>query len=606
MKRNMWVPVIMLSLCLFGAANVQALEDERFDVKVGPVTVQPVGRMDPLKVPFITWGGDMATFYANGGLTTQPGSIFGKLGLNISLQPGDDFHQQVRDYMEGRSPFLRGTFRMIGMASEVIGSDSRTQGVVFLQMTWSSGDHMVGRDTIRSGTDLKGKTVVLQSGGPHVGLLDDILRNSGLQWDDIKVIWAKDLTATPDSPAEMFRKNPQIDACLVITPDMIGLCGGIDKKGTGAEGTVKGAWVVQSTTQLSRSIADVYACRSDFFNENKDLVTKFVAGYLKACEDVGRLRNKFEGKSISEADKATYMNLLKMSQDIYTKKVMPTLEEDAHGLLMDCTFVGYPGNWKFFTWGLGNTVGFERLNEKALELAIKRGFVRTHKNLILGKLDYDSKYFAMLQDKTKPEFIQAESSTVTPVGQEILEFAIEFMPDQMEFSARQYEKEFQRAIEMSAQYAACAIVIKGHADPTLTLSTMVKAGLELGILKKSASDYSLDGRPLDITQTPKLIKLIEEGKFEGARQAGSPKQIVTAAQVLSEKRAQALKDSLMKYAKDRGTLINMSQFMAQGMGISEPLIPTPRNTDDMAKNRRVVFSLVPVQAEAKSDTPFNY
>ena len=32
--------------------------------------------------------------------------------------PGDDFVQQVRDYRAGKSPFLRGTFHMIGLASE--------------------------------------------------------------------------------------------------------------------------------------------------------------------------------------------------------------------------------------------------------------------------------------------------------------------------------------------------------------------------------------------------------------------------------------------------------------------------------------------------------
>jgi hypothetical protein len=82
----------------------------------------------------------MATFYANGGLTTQPGSLFQKQGLSLKLVPGDDFVQQVRDYRAGKTPFLRGTFHMAGLASEVIGSDPRTKGVVILQMTWSAGD----------------------------------------------------------------------------------------------------------------------------------------------------------------------------------------------------------------------------------------------------------------------------------------------------------------------------------------------------------------------------------------------------------------------------------------------------------------------------------
>ena len=78
----------------------------------------------------------MATFYANVGVSTQSGSIFGRQGLNLRLAAGDDFVQQVRDYRAGKSPFLRGTYRMMGLASEVIGSDPRTKGVMILQMTW--------------------------------------------------------------------------------------------------------------------------------------------------------------------------------------------------------------------------------------------------------------------------------------------------------------------------------------------------------------------------------------------------------------------------------------------------------------------------------------
>jgi len=186
---------IQLLVCFSGFA------EENFKELVGSVRVANVASGKRLQVPFITWGGDMATFYANGGLLTRSNAIWGKQGLNLKLTPADDFIQQVRDYMEGKSPFLRGTFRMMGMASEVIGSDPRTKGVVVMQMTWSAGDHCVVRKNVKTITDLKGKTVVLQKGGPHVGLMADILKTGQLSWDDIKVIWAEDLTGTKNSPA---------------------------------------------------------------------------------------------------------------------------------------------------------------------------------------------------------------------------------------------------------------------------------------------------------------------------------------------------------------------------------------------------------------------
>src|SRR6185436_19378837 len=258
-------------------------QEKRFSELVGAGAVGPTPSAATIQTPYITWGGDMATFYANGGLTTKAGSLFHKQGLNLRLVPGDDFAQQVRDYRAGKSPFLRGTFHMIGLASEVIGADPRTKGVVILQMTWSAGDHMVARSQLKTAADLKGKTVALQQGGPHMGMLDDILKTAKLTWDDIKVVWAKDLTGNGDSPPELFRKRNEIDACFAITPDMAGLTGGLRNTGSGAAGTVKGARVVVSTAELSRSIADVYVCRKDFYDANKALITKFVATYLKAC-----------------------------------------------------------------------------------------------------------------------------------------------------------------------------------------------------------------------------------------------------------------------------------------------------------------------------------
>ena len=143
---------------------------ERFADTVGPVTINEVTSISPLVVPYITWGGEAALFHANGDLTTQPGTIMEKQGLNLKLVPGDNFQQQVRDYLSGKTPILRGTFRMIAQASEVIGRDARTKPVVFGQLTWSAGDHFVGRATypqryqILMAKRLLFKKVVLMSG----------------------------------------------------------------------------------------------------------------------------------------------------------------------------------------------------------------------------------------------------------------------------------------------------------------------------------------------------------------------------------------------------------------------------------------------------------
>jgi len=608
MKR-IWT-IFLIGMFVTGIIGRSTQAEELFKKTVGTVRVAAVKDTSPLQVPFILWGGDAATFLANGNsLTTKPESIFQKQGLNLKLVPGDDFIQQVRDYMSGKSPFLRGTFRMIGMASEVIGSDPRTKGVMIMQMTWSAGDHVVARQDVKTVTDLKGKTVALQTGGPHVGLLDDVLKTGKLTWDDIKIKWVKDISG-PNGAAELFRKDKSVDACCVVTPDMIGLTGGLTNTGTGAEGTVKGARVLVSTAELSRSIADVYVCRKDFYDANKELVTKFVAGYLKACEEIVELKKKHE----AGGDK-TYQELLKFMVRTYGTSVLPN-EEEAHGLILDCAFVGYPGNVAFFK-DSKNLIGFEAFQKSALDLAVSRGYASVKTGLFPSGLDYDSPIFTKYLTRTdvekgdrfRAEAVEKEIEALSAGGalddKTIVSFVIYFEPLQSKFSAVQYGAEFQRVVEMSKRYGNAVIAIRGHADPTKTLFEMVKAGLEKGILRKSGNQYALKGRPLNLKNTSNVLNLIDQGDFDGVAQH-NPRATMQAALNLSRQRAEAVKKSIVEYAKQQGIDMDESQIQPVGVGVKEPFIPKPRNMDEAKKNMRVEFRLLRVAAEVIKPSDFDF
>lgn len=193
MKRS--VRLMALACCLLSLHAVRA--QESFSDLIGSVNVQPVQEGATTSVPFITWGGDVATFLANGGLETQKGSDYDQLGLKIRLTPGDDFPAQVKDYLSGKSPFLRGTMRMIGQASEVLGRDPRTKPVVVLQLSWSAGDHIVSRQGLKSLNDLRREgnkvRIACQQGGPHVGLLYDSLDAAKIGRDEVEIVWVSDL-----------------------------------------------------------------------------------------------------------------------------------------------------------------------------------------------------------------------------------------------------------------------------------------------------------------------------------------------------------------------------------------------------------------------------
>jgi ABC-type nitrate/sulfonate/bicarbonate transport system substrate-binding protein/outer membrane protein OmpA-like peptidoglycan-associated protein len=605
--RRRLVALAILWMALPGASSAQ----EKFKSLVGPLQVGPVAK-GTVQVPYLTWGGDVATFLANGDMKTKKGSIYDKQGLEMQLVGGDDFLGQVRNYMSGKSPFLRGTMHMLGLASETIGADPRTKPVVILQLSWSAGDHIVGRSSIRTLNDLRGKKIACQQGGPHVGLLYDSLTAAQLNKSDVTIVWVKDLTGEA-GPAEAFRKDASIDACCVITPDLIGLTSGFDSVGSGAEGTVEGAHIVNSTQQMSRSIADVYAVRRDWFDANKAWVEKFTAGYLKGTEELVAMRKSFnDNKKMSDA----YKQILTLSQKTFGPAVLPTLDIDAHGLLMDCSFVGLPGQIAFFR-DKGNLSGFEAKMAETLNLATTWGYADSRLGFDPNAFDYKQiakqAGIAYAEPSKAERFAPSAESADKFLGENldsntIVSFTINFEPNVQEFSVDRYGAEFQRAVKAASTFGNARVVIRGHSDPTKTLMDMVASGMEKGILKQSGVPgnyrYFFDGKPLDLTNTKSVVELVKAGAFSGGK--SDPMITMQAALNLSKSRADAVRDAVARFAKQSGVNLDLSQIVPVGAGVNEPVIPKPRSLDEAKENMRVEFRIVRVEAEALAPTDFNF
>jgi ABC-type nitrate/sulfonate/bicarbonate transport system substrate-binding protein len=558
-----------------------------------------------LEVPYILWGGDVATFYANGGLDTKPGSLFDKQGLKLHLTPGDDFTAQVKNYLAGKSPFLRGTMSMLGQASEKLAQDPGARPVVFLQLTWSAGDHLVSRGGLRTLGDLKGKKVALQRGGPHVGMLQDILHTARLTWQDVTPAWTDDVTG-PKGPAELFRKDAAVDACFAISPDMMALTGDLDKAGSGAGGTVKDAHVLVSTMHMKRSIADVYACRKDYYDAHRDVVEKFAAAYLRGCEELVDLRRRAKGGNDKEASEK-YQGLLRLTQQIYGKEAIAK-EEDADGLVGDAVFVGLPGNRSFFT-DKGNLSNFEGKQKAALDVAVALGDARERHEFLKADLDYDKlKQLGGLEDNPPPQS-QFRDNVEALDKNVIYSFTISFAPSQMEFDEVKYAEDFQRALEQASLFGNSVVEIRGHSDPTELLLEFIKAGTAKGSLTRvgtSPNDYEYfwKRKPLKLTETTKVAELIQGTDFDGA--AVDPRETLKELQELSGKRAKAVMSALATHAKLFGIRLDPGQFKTRAVGVFEPVVPKPRNEEQMARNRRVEFRLMKVAPEARVPSAINY
>ena len=610
------------ALVLAGAATAE----EPFAKRVGDTKAADLKTAEVYEVPFLTWGGDVATFLANGGdKVTKPGTLFAKHGLKVNLVNGDDFIGQVKNFVAGKTPFLRGTMSQLGQASEVLGKDPRTKPVVFLQLTWSAGDHLVGRPGTKDekkNLNLKGKKVALQWGGPHVGFFDDVLKLASLKWSDVKVVWVEDVTG-PKGPAELFRKDPTIDACFCITPDMVDLTGGgYDaaskqwKVGDGSEKSVKGATVIATTVELSNSIADVYAVRKDFYDKNKDTIEKFVAAYLKASEDLVEMRVNRE-KPEKDRDKALdekYKSVLKMTQDIYGKETIPDFDA-AHGLIMDANFVALPGNHRFFK-DEKDLSNFANRMKAAVDLGVGQGYASQRIELVAADLDYtklkklgELKLELSKDDDRGKKFSGIGEDTQFDFDKDtIYFFTVSFDPDDANFNIAKYEAEFKKAISDAAIAGNAVFKIRGHVDPTRTIRLFVQGGLQKGIItREKVADgwkyYTRDGKAFNLNDTKKVLDMIDKEDFTGVEE--NPKGTLEAAQKLSDARSKRVLEEMVSYAQKNGVRLTAGQFRAEGVGIKEPVIAVPKDPEQAAKNRRVEFRILRVSPEKLKTSDFD-
>jgi hypothetical protein len=456
----------------------------------------------------------------------------------------------------------------------------------------------------------------LQKSGPHVGMLNDLLTTTQLYWPDITVVWTDDVSGDK-GPAELFRKDNSIDACFAITPEMTDLTGGLDLVGDGKGKSVKGAHVVVSTAQMSRSIADVYACRKDFYARNKDLVEKFAAGYLKGCEELVAAKKKAGEKWQEGPAGAAYRADVKLAQDIWGKdpafKESVAKADDLDGLISDAVFVGLPGNVAFFT-KKGNLSGFE--NKLRMALGIAEDPANEAPRLPVKFFDAPDFSFDSLR---RIGDLHGKAITAARISAEfkpdpekkIYEFLVSFPPNEKQFSEAEYGMHFQRALEAASLFGNTVVAVRGHADPSLLVQQFEDAAVAQGLMRNGGGDHEYvlkSGAALSMNDTKQILKIINSNNIVYTGTLGSnpnnPQQIrvalkdaVASLEELSRGRAQAVRTSIVNYAQGHGLVLEQSQIREEGVGVSEPVVPYTNDVNAMARNRRVEFRILKVPAD---------
>jgi ABC-type nitrate/sulfonate/bicarbonate transport system substrate-binding protein/outer membrane protein OmpA-like peptidoglycan-associated protein len=567
MKSRIWTLICVIGLLLTTNLAV-ARQIEYLDAK--PLIEAVQGKVQPVttgkvRVPLITWGGDVATILASSS------DIFEKNGLNVELFLENNFTKQIEACLSGKTPYLRGTMGMINAVAEKFKSVGKDLVVVY-QMTWSTGgDAMV----IRPEKKLSNiKTLTVQLYGPHMDYAANLFKNVG-RLSKVKFMWLRELTLPTYEtdkivdPVSAFQVDKSLDAVMCIIPDALALTSG-GTVGTGAAGSVKGAEILLSTKTASRIIADVYAVRKDYLYKNRDKVHYFVLSLMQGEEE---LRDLIKNKA---SEQAKYRQLLTKAATLLLDA--PQATGDVEALMEDCEFVGHEGNIRFFT-GKGTTRSLKTLTDEIQTSYVQLGLIK--KKITLDSADWDYNKFAkglryaskVKTSKKKFDVNKVAAKVQKKISVEptswaeegtLFEVEINFSPNQSDFPEKQYSADFKKALEIAQTYGGSLVIIEGHSDP-------------LGILKARQKGKSQ----------------VEIGMME------------QQAKNLSLQRANSVRDSFLGYCKRKTFRMDESQFLPVGLGIGSPKFNPPRTKDEWMSNRRVVFRIKQVEAELDEFTPLN-
>lgn len=226
-----------------------------------------------VRVRVNVWVGCVGGLVANGGLDTQPDSIYGKKNLKVSFKIIDD-------WTEGAAALATNNVDVMLTTVDVYAKDYaqfKEKGFgshAFLMVDWSRGaDGVIGKQGINSIEDLAGKTIAFAPYTPSHFLLWNGLQASGLNTQQRDEIFNKAVhTKDGIEPATLFAQD-KVDAAVAWDPDM-----------SDAVAKRPGSKKIYDTRIANRLIADILVVSDSFSSAHPQTTLQFAQGWLEGVE----------------------------------------------------------------------------------------------------------------------------------------------------------------------------------------------------------------------------------------------------------------------------------------------------------------------------------
>jgi NitT/TauT family transport system substrate-binding protein len=354
---------------------------------------------------------------------------------------------------------------------------------VYQQIDWSNGgDGIVCRQSIKSVSDLRGKTVVLAQNSPSHFFLLNTLISGGLQPGDVNYKFTQDAFQA----AAAFNADKSVSCAVSWAPDIYNLADASGNK------------MLVNTQTANKLIADVWFARADFAKDNPAIIEGIVRGIFEAMEALKRQDAKTQ-----------------VAKLMATGYSIP--EKDALSMLGDAHSTNYAENREFFL-NQNNPTNFERTWNTAYFLYRKIGSVSGSPVPFDQVMDFSviqklagEPFYANQKNEYQVQFVPTSATAVQAESNEILtkSIVIQFYPNSDDIEKtiektvdgktvqERYDPNAPFVVEeagkLAGQFGAARIVIEGHTDASMKNSGTVTAAdvQELSLRRANAVKQAL-------------------------------------------------------------------------------------------------------------------
>ena len=218
------------------------------------------------------WIGWKSLIDCNGGLTTQEGSIFDELGINVNISVINDATQSSNALIKGDLDAAGHTINRTAFLSNKFTEANVDVVMPFITNYSNGGDGIIAKSSIKSVKDLVGAKIGVPEFSEAQTLVVWFVNNSDLtQEEKDTIIDNLILFATPDEAAKAFFAG-QIDAAATWEPYL-----------TQAK-NMTDCHVLFSTASSTSLVMDGIVFRKDFVDAHPDVIEKFIQGALMAAD----------------------------------------------------------------------------------------------------------------------------------------------------------------------------------------------------------------------------------------------------------------------------------------------------------------------------------